>query len=73
MVEVLPSSEKPEVMINSELKALEKWKRRKGNEAIPSTNLPLMLLRRAETMDCSDLNLAQFLEESGTQCSKGWV
>ncbi len=70
--EVLATSKKPEAMVNSDLKALVKWKKRKGDEAIPSTK-PLLLVRYAETIDRSDLTLAQFLEENGMQHSEGWV
>jgi hypothetical protein len=70
--EVLASSKKPEVMINSELKAVVKWKKRKGDDAIPSTK-PLLLQRYSETMERLDLTLAQFLEENGMQHSDGWV
>jgi hypothetical protein len=59
-------SEKPEVMINSDLKALVKWKKRKGKDATPSKKM-LLLQRRSETKNCSDLTLAQFLEENGMQ------
>jgi hypothetical protein len=62
--EVLAKSKKPELMVNSEIKALVKWKKRKGDDAIPSTK-SLLLQRYRETMERRDQTLAQFLEENG--------
>ena len=70
--QVLASNKKPEVMINSELKAVVKWKKRKGDDAIPSTK-PLLMQRYSETMERSDQTLAQFLEENGMQHEQGWL
>jgi hypothetical protein len=64
--EVLASSKKPEVMINSELKGLVKWKKRKGDDAIPSTK-PLLTQRCSATMERMDQTLEQCLEENGLQ------
>jgi hypothetical protein len=61
--EVLAGNKQPEVMINPELKALMKWKKRKGDDAIPSTK-SLLLQRYLETMSRSDQTLAQFLEDN---------
>ena len=57
--EVLSRNKKPDVMMNSELKALVKWKKRKGDDAVPSTK-PLLVQRHLETMECIDLTLARF-------------
>jgi hypothetical protein len=70
--EVLASKKKPEVMINSELKAVVKWKKRKGDDAIPSTK-PLLVQRCTETMERIDQTLVQFLEENGLQHQEGWL
>jgi hypothetical protein len=70
--EILASSKKPEVMVNSELKAVVKWKKRKGDDAIPSTK-PLLLQRYSETMERMDQTLAQYLEENGLQHQPGWL
>jgi hypothetical protein len=79
--EILASSKKPEAMVNSELKALVKWKKRKGDDAIPSTK-PLLMQRFSETMERIDQTLAkyleenglaQYLEENGLQHQPGWV
>jgi hypothetical protein len=51
-------------MIIVELKVVVKWKKRKGDDAIPSTKAPL-LKRFLDTMHRIDLTLAQFLEENG--------
>jgi hypothetical protein len=51
-------------MFMAELKAVVKWKKRKGDNAIPSTKT-LLLERYLETIECPDLTLAQFLEETG--------
>jgi hypothetical protein len=60
---------KPEDMVNAELKAVVKWKKRKGDSAIPSTKMPL-LQRYFETVERSYLTLEQFLEEN---CAQGCV
>jgi hypothetical protein len=50
-----------------------KWKKRKGDAAIPSTK-PLLLQRYLETIQHPDLTLAQFLEETDMQgCVDGDV
>ena len=59
----------PSDMVNPDLKAVVKWKKRKGDSAIPSTKA-LLLQRYAETVEQSDLTLEQFLEES---CVQGCV
>ena len=69
--QVLASNKKPDVMINSELKAIVKWKKRKGDDAIPSTK-PLLIQRYSETMERPDQTLEQFLEENGMQHQQGW-
>jgi hypothetical protein len=56
-------------MFTRELKAVVKWKKRKGDAAIPSTKPPL-LQRYLETIQRPDLTLAQFLEETGMQGSQ---
>jgi hypothetical protein len=55
-----------EVMFIAELKAVVKWKKRKGDNAIPSTKA-LLLQRYVETSQRPDLTLAQFLDETGMQ------
>jgi hypothetical protein len=60
------TKKKPEVMLISELKAVVKWKKRKGDNAIPSTKT-LLLQRYLETIDRRDLTLAQFLDDNGMQ------
>jgi hypothetical protein len=70
--EVLASNKKPEAMINSELKAVVKWKKRKGDDAIPSTK-PLLIQRCTDTMERIDQTLTQFLEENGLQHQEGWL
>jgi len=70
--EILATSKKPEAMKNSELKTLVKWKKRKGDDAIPSTK-PLLLQRYSDTMGRLDLTLAQFLEENGIQNQEVWL
>jgi hypothetical protein len=62
---VFASKKKPEVMFIAELKAVVKWKKRKGDKAIPSTKA-LLLQRYNETIERTDLTLTQFLEETGT-------
>jgi hypothetical protein len=51
--EVFASStkKKPEVILISEFKAVVKWKKRKGDSAIPSTKT-LLLQRYMDTMGC---------------------
>ncbi len=63
---VFASKKKPEVMFIVELKAVVKWKKRKGDNAIPSTKA-LLLQRYVETSQRPDLTLAQFLDETGMQ------
>jgi hypothetical protein len=65
---VFASKKKPLVMFIAELKAVVKWKKRKGDNAIPSTKT-LLLDRYLETIKRPDLSLAQFLEETGLQTS----
>ena len=67
---VFAKKKKPEVMFIAELKAVVKWKKRKGDNAIPSTK-PLLLQRYVQTIERMDLTLAQFLEEQG--CGDGGV
>jgi hypothetical protein len=43
-----------------------KWKKRKGDNAIPSTKT-LLLQRYLETIERRDLTLALFLDENGMQ------
>jgi hypothetical protein len=50
----------------AELKAVVKWKKRKGDAAIPSTKT-VLLERYLETINRPDLTLAQFLEGNGSQ------
>jgi hypothetical protein len=69
--EVLSTSKKAEVMNNSDLKALVKWKKRKGDDKIPSTK-PLLLQRYLETMERMDQTLAQYLVE-GNGIQQGWI
>jgi len=64
--EILALGKPPEAMLSTELKAIVKWKKRKGDGAIPSSKA-LLLKRYLETMSRSDLTLAQFLEENGVQ------
>jgi hypothetical protein len=64
--EVLLSKKKPELMFTRELKTVVKWKKRKGDAALPSTK-PLLLQRYYETLHRPDLTLAQYLEEMGMQ------
>jgi hypothetical protein len=59
---VFANKKKPEVMFIAELKAVVKCKKRKGDNAIPSTK-PLLLQRYVETIRQVDLTLAQFLKE----------
>jgi hypothetical protein len=67
------STKKPEAMVNSELKAVAKWKKGKGDDAIPSKK-PLLMQRHSETMERMDQTLAQqHLEENGLQCQPGWL
>ena len=61
---VFASKKEPEVMLIAELKAVVKWKKRKGDNAIPSTK-PLLLQRYVDTIQRMDLTIAQFLEEQG--------
>jgi hypothetical protein len=63
---VFASKKKLKVMFIVELKAVVKWKKRKGDNAIPSTKA-LLLQRYLETIQRPDLTLAQFLEETGMQ------
>jgi hypothetical protein len=59
---VFASKKKPEVMFITELKAVVmKWKKRKGDNTIPSTK-PLLLQRYLETIQQMDLTLAQSLK-----------
>ena len=53
-------------MVNSELKAVVKWKKRKGDDAIPSTKA-LLMQRCSETIEHMDPTLAQYLKENGLQ------
>ena len=53
-------------MVIAELKAVVKWKKRKGDSAISSTKT-LLVVRCLETIQRPDLTLAQFLEENGMQ------
>jgi hypothetical protein len=69
--EVLSTSKKAEVMNNSDLKALVKWKKRKGDDKIPSTK-PLLLQRHLETMERMDQTLAQCLVK-GNGIQQGWI
>jgi hypothetical protein len=61
---VFGTKKQPEVLSNAELKAVVKWKKRKGDVRIPSTKT-LLLQRYLETIQRIDLTLEQFLEESG--------
>jgi hypothetical protein len=70
--QIFATKKKPDVMINSELKAVVKWKKRKGDDVIPSTK-PLLIQRCVETMEHMDQTLAQFLEENGFQHQEGWI
>jgi hypothetical protein len=70
--EVLASRKKREVMINIELKAVAKWKKRNGDAAIPSTKLVLMQ-RCTETMERMDQTLVQILEENGLHHHEVWI
>ena len=63
---VLVGEKQPEVMLIAELKAVVKWKKRKGDNAIPSMKM-LLLQRYLETVGWTNLTLAQFLEENGVQ------
>jgi hypothetical protein len=63
---VFATKKQPEVLLIAELKAVVKWKKRKGDAAIPSTK-SLLLQRYVETINRPDLTLAQFLEDSGSQ------
>ena len=63
---VFGGKKQPGVMLIAELKAVVKWKKRKGDNAIPSTKT-LLLVRYMETVGRIDLTLAQFLEENGVQ------
>lgn len=64
--EVLATGKQPGAMIITELKAIVKWKKRKGDDAIPSSK-PLLLQRYLQTVGRLDLTLDQFLEENGVQ------
>jgi hypothetical protein len=61
---VFATKKQPKVLSNAKLKAVVKWKKRKGDAAIPSTK-SLLLQRYLVTIQRIDLTLEQFLEESG--------
>jgi hypothetical protein len=50
---VFASKKKPEVMFITELTAVVKWKKRKGDNAIPCSTKPLLLQRYLETIQRS--------------------
>ena len=62
---VFATKKQPKVLLIAELKAVVKWKKRKGDAAIPSTKC-LLLQRYVERINRPDLTLAQTGSQTAT-------